>query len=427
MKRPLLVRALTIAAVAAALLVPIALIEGKISERRARADAVVAQFAAETFAQQVIAGPLLALTCEETYVEEREVKRAGKAETVSERKTMACPTVYFPPRTLNVGASMPVESRHRGIYPLRLYRAPVSLSGEFSWPAPPAPNGDNVRTWKKASVITWVSDPRGIKSANFAMNQDLGDYASRKKDDILAFDYRMEIAGTSGLFIAPVGDATVIRLSSTWPHPSFAGGWSPDERQVGADGFQAAWRTTHLATGGQPFWDKAAHDGSLRTMARAAGVTLFEPINVYSLSYRATEYGFLFILFTFGALALMEALTPVRLHPIQYGLVGSAIAVFFLLLIGLSEHIHFGIAYAAAASACVLLLAVYLRHPLGSLVRTAAFTLLFAALYGALYVLLKSEDHALLLGSLMVFTMLAGAMIATRKLDWSARYAPTGG
>jgi inner membrane protein len=427
MKKPLLVRALTIAGVAAGLLLPIALIEGKISERRSRAEAVVAQFAAETFAQQVIAGPLLALTCEETYVEEREVKRAGKAETVSERKTTACPTVFFPPRTFRATASMPVESRHRGIYPLRLYRAPVSLGGEFAWPAPPAPNGDNPRKWKKASMVTWVSDPRGIKSASFALNEDLGDYASRKTGDVIPFDYRMEIAGTSGLFIAPVGDASVIRLSSTWPHPSFAGGWSPDERQVSADGFQAAWRTTHLATGGQPSWNKAAHDGSLRTTALAAGVTLFEPVNVYSLSYRATEYGFLFILFTFGSLALMEALASVRLHPIQYALVGSAIAVFFLLLIGLSEHIHFGYAYSAAASACVLLLAVYLRHPLGSFGRTAAFTLLFAALYGALYVLLKSEDHALLLGSVMVFTMLAVAMIATRKLDWSARYAPTGG
>jgi len=130
---PLLIRTLTVGAVAAALLLPIALIEGKISERRARADGVVAQFAAETFAQQVVAGPLLALTCEETYVEEREVKRGGKAETISERKTTSCPTTYFPPRTLNVNASMPVEERHRGIYPLRLYRAPVSLTGDFAW------------------------------------------------------------------------------------------------------------------------------------------------------------------------------------------------------------------------------------------------------------------------------------------------------
>jgi inner membrane protein len=321
---------------------------------------------------------------------------------------------------------MPVEERHRGIYPLRLYRAPVSLTGEFAWPAPPPAHGDNPRTWKKASLVVSVSDPRGIKSASFAMNQDLGDYASRSKGDVFAFDYRMELAGTSGLFIAPVGDATSIRLTSTWPHPSFAGAWSPDERQVSANGFTATWRTTHLATGGQAFWDKAANDGRVRTPAVAAGVTLFEPINVYSLSYRATEYGFLFILFNFGALALAEALTTVRLHPIQYALVGSAIAVFFLLLIGLSEHIHFATAYAAAAAACVLLLGTYLRHPLGSLARTAAFTLVFAGLYGALYVLLKSEDHALLLGSLMVFAMLAAAMIATRKLDWGARYAPTG-
>jgi inner membrane protein len=36
-----------------------------------------------------------------------------------------------------------------------------------------------------------------------------------------------------------------------------------------------------------------------------------------------------------------------------------------------------------------------------------------------LFVLLKSEDHALLMGSLMVFAALAAVMLATRKLDWT--------
>jgi inner membrane protein len=438
MARPLLTRGLTIAGVTVALLVPISLIEGKINERSARADSVVRQFAAETTGAQVVAGPLFALTCEETYAEERQVMHGGRADTVTETKSRACPTGYFTPRTLKVAGSMPVENRHRGIYRVRLYQASLELAGEIAWPAPASPNGPRARTWKRAFLVMAVSDPRGIKAVesargttlgpsadesvdrNFAIREDLGDYDSRRAGSSVPFAYKLQLAGTSDLGIVPLGDATEIRISSSWPHPSFIGAWSPDERRIDGDGFEAIWRTTHLATGGQPYWEKNAREGKLLLPAAAAGVSLFEPLNVYSLSYRATEYAFLFILFTFAALALAETLTTVTLHPMQYALVGSAIAVFFLLLIAMSEHVPFSIAYAAAATACVTLLTVYLRHSLGSATRSLAFLALFAALYGSLFVLLMSEDHALLLGSVMVFTLLAAVMVATRKLDWSA-------
>lgn len=437
MKFPLLVRAATIAGVAIAVLFPVALIHGKISERRARAEAVVAQFAAETSGPQTVAGPLLALTCEETFDDEREIMRAGKAETITEKKTTACPTVYFPPRTLKVSAKMPVENRYRGIYQIRLYRASIDMEGEFEWPAPAAWNGANPRIWKNAYLVMAVSDARGIKTARsitaptptqgkdeavesrFAIREELGDYRSRKAGARLAFGYQMELMGTSSLFIAPVGDATEIRLASNWPHPSFGGAWTPDQRSITRDGFEAMWRTTHLATGGQSLWDKQAREGKLLA-AGAAGVALFDPVNIYALSYRATEYAFLFVLVTFAALALAEALAGLKLHAIQYALVGSALAVFFLLLIALSEHIAFSHAYAAAAAACVLLLTFYLRHPLGTWKRTAAFFVLFAGLYATLYLLLMTEDHALLMGSILVFGILAVVMIATRRLDWTS-------
>src|SRR5262245_10518536 len=131
MAKPLLTRGLTIAAVAIALLVPISLIEGKITERRNRAESVVSQYARETTGPQVVAGPLLAITCEETFVEERQVMHGGRADTVTETKVRACPTGYFTPRTLKVAGSMPVESRHRGIYRVRLYQASLELAGEI--------------------------------------------------------------------------------------------------------------------------------------------------------------------------------------------------------------------------------------------------------------------------------------------------------
>jgi inner membrane protein len=219
-----------------------------------------------------------------------------------------------------------------------------------------------------------------------------------------------------------VGDDTRIALTSDWPHPSFTGGWSPDERRISPQGFEATWRMTHHATGGQAAWQQEALAGHLFQSGRVAvaGVAFFDPVNVYALSYRATEYGFLFVLFTFGALALAEVLSGVRLHVMQYLLVGSGLAVFFLLLLALSEHVAFVYAYASAAAACVALLTLYLRHPLGTAKRAGAFSALFASMYAALYVLLRSEDHAMLMGSLLVFALLAVTMVATRRLDWSA-------
>ena len=444
MRFPLLLRGVLVAAVAVAILVPIKLIEGKVGERRARAEGVLQQFASETSGPQVIAGPFLAIACEETYSHEREIKRDGKEETIAEKKVRACPTTYVAPRTLKVTGTMPVEERHRGIYPIRLYRAKLAITGEVAWPDPPRTDGTTTRSYRHAQLVTLVSDPRGIRELRaspavvegragpvdprFAVRSDLGDYAPARAGEVVAFDISLELVGTSSIGMVPVGDATRIQLSSNWPHPSFGSAWSPDERRIGPDGFEASWRVSRHATGGQAAWEKEAREGRLANPGAAAGVALFDPVNVYALSYRATEYGFLFVLFTFAALALCEVIARVRVHPMQYLLVGSAIAVFFLLLMAGSEHVPFGAAYAASAVACVSLLTFYLRHPLGSARRAGAFLGLFSAMYGSLYVLLKSEDHAMLLGSLLVFALLAVAMVATRKVDWStvARTAKNG-
>jgi len=441
MKYPLLVRAAVITGVAILILFPVQLVNGKIAERQARAFEVERSFAAETSGPQTLVGPLLALTCEEAYTEERQIMRAGKAETVTDRRVRPCPTGYFAPRTLTVTGAIPVEQRHRGIYPIRLYRAALELAGEFGWPPPALPHGQNTRVWKDAYLVVATSDPRGIKSVSplrwgdgtlafasgksdvdphFGIQAALGAYSVTKAANALPFRFSMELIGTTSLNVAPVGDATQIRLTSNWPHPSFVGAWPPDDRRITPEGFEAAWRTTHYATGGQAMWQKQARDGTLFAAPKVSGVSLFDPVNVYGLAHRATEYGFLFVLFTFAGLALAEVMAGVRLHALQYGLIGSALAVFFLLLIALAEHTSFAQAYLVAAVACIGLLTLYLRHPLGTRPRTIAFLALFVALYGTLYVLLLSEDHALLMGALLVFGVLAMVMMLTRKLDWSA-------
>ena len=113
-------------------------------------------------------------------------------------------------------------------------------------------------------------------------------------------------------------------------------------------------------------------------------------------------------------------LKRLAVHPVQYGLVGLALALFYLLLLSLSEHLPFALAYGLSSGACVLLLAIYLSAVLHSALRGGLFGLALSLLYALLYGLLSAEDYALLMGSLLVFALLAGVMLLTRKLDWYA-------
>jgi inner membrane protein len=106
-------------------------------------------------------------------------------------------------------------------------------------------------------------------------------------------------------------------------------------------------------------------------------------------------------------------------HPIQYGLVGLSLAIFFLLLLSLSEHLGFTLAYSLSAAACVSLIAYYVAHAIGDRKLGALFGGAIASLYALLYAILSAEDYALLIGSLLVFGVLGVIMVLTRKVNWT--------
>jgi len=247
----------------------------------------------------------------------------------------------------------------------------------------------------------------------------------------------LELAGTKSIAWAPVGEQTRLTLSSDWAHPSFAGRFLPGEREVSARGFTAQWQVSALATTArQAIQSDAAlcdlregtSDGGLAAVSDEArrgcvetfGVGFIDPVNGYVLNDRALKYGLLFVVLTFVGVGLVELTRRLRVHPIQYLLVGFALTVFFLLLLSLSEHVRFAIAYLCASAACTGLLTFYgsfvLRGVRPGLVLGAAIGLL----YGALYALLQMEQAALVLGSVLLFAVLAAVMIATRRIDWYA-------
>lgn len=224
------------------------------------------------------------------------------------------------------------------------------------------------------------------------------------------FKFPLQLTGTTRLAIAPSGEANHISLKSAWPHPNFGGRFLPTSRNVSQQGFDAQWEISHLARNFEATQNPASGE--------VLSIDFVDPVNVYLQAERAVKYGVLFIVLTFAGFFLSEILRRAPIHPMQYLLVGLALAIFFLLLIALSEHLPFFVAYALSAAACIGLIAFYLAGALGGWRQGSAFGAGLTGLYGVLYSVLLSEDNSLLMGSLLLFVALGTTMLATRKLDW---------
>lgn len=216
---------------------------------------------------------------------------------------------------------------------------------------------------------------------------------------------------------APFGRQTRVDLRGDWPHPSFQGAWLPASREVHDGGFEARWQVPSLGRNFPQRWTGAGRFDQASRDARF-GVDWITPVDPYRMAERSSKYAILFLTLTFLSLWLFEVRVGLRVHPIQYLLVGAALCLFFLLELALAEHLGFGPAYVLAASLVVALLAAYAGAVLRSPGRGALLGGGVTVLYAYLYVLLSQEGYALLAGSLMLTAVLAVVMAVTRRIDW---------
>jgi inner membrane protein len=428
-QRSLLIKSCLVAAILVGLGVPLRLIDGLVAERAARQQAMARELADQSYAPQVLAGPILSIP----YREERD--GAAAVERVAR---------FFPTSNSTEG-NVTVETKTRGLFKARVFEWHGTLRGEFAFDGAPdvaRSRADSRLVWGKATLTLLIRDPRGltepltIEWAGRALPVARGSGLAHVESGVhatiadldpgkpqrIAYSIALGVHGTETLALVPLAGSDRLTLTADWPYPSFGGQFLPEPAalQRSAQGFDAKWSVTALASNAQQ-QTLAWIDGKSECRDGCADhleVRFIDPIDIYSLSDRAVKYGFLFVALTFGALALFETLKATPLHPVQYLLVGLALATFFLLLFALSEHIAFGASYALAALACVGLIGFYLRGALRGAYRGALFAALLAALYAALYGLLISEDNALLLGSLLVFGLIAAAMAFTRNVDW---------
>ncbi len=234
--------------------------------------------------------------------------------------------------------------------------------------------------------------------------------------EIFSFNTEISLNGSNGLSFIPVGKETLVNISSEWSNPSFEGAFLPESREVTNNGFEASWRVLELNRNYPQQW----HQQDVSIDDSAFGVRLLLPVENYQITERSMKYAMLFVGLTFMVFFFVEVLRNHKLHPIHYMLVGFGLVLFYLLLLSLSEHIGFGIAYAVASVAIISLITSYSQ----SIFKDKKLTMLMGGflivLYSLLYILLQMQDYALLLGSLVLFVVLALAMYLSRNVDWYA-------
>lgn len=432
-----LLRIVFIAVLAAALLIPVGMIDGVITERQNRREEAVREVTSIWGERQKLVGPLLVVPYLLKITEE---DKKGVKKTRTEVKHAS-----FLPESLSIEGQLRCETKYRGIYKVPVYTANLDISGTFARPDLSRLDIDGVTAlWDRAYLAFQVSDSRAI------MNQVSIDWNGKKTPFLpgageyggnvsaihapmkglltgerFEFSSHLSLNGSEELFFAPLGKETEVGIASNWPSPGFQGNWLPIERNITEKGFRANWSIPYLGRNYPQLWESGVDYGDA-VQRSLFGLKLIPTLDQYSMAKRSTKYGILFILLTFVTLWLFELVARVRIHPIQYLLVGAGLSLFFLLEISIAEHMGFAPAYLCATLLVTSLIYFYCRFVLGGLRRSTVLGAVVLSLYGYLYVLLMNQDYALLIGSLCLFLVLGAVMFITRKIDWYSMRKPAG-
>ena len=399
---------------------------------------------------QTFAGPMLVIPFQEDVTET--ITEAGREVTKSRTVWRE---LFVAPTTLTLDNSIDPQRRTRSIYEAVVYDARVKGHAEYALPADLPRYGVTVDrlVFDRAEIRFGLSDARGVAADNtvavdgrplalqpgngLSATNGSGFFAwfdgSPLRAGAITADFSFGFRGNANVTLAPRAGETIWKIRSSWPSPSFTGGFLPTERNVSDKGFTATYRISNLALGTSLVSTEQASDtnnqasgyGS-RGMVSPAGdfqarVDLVQPVDLYDQVSRAAKYGFLFIGFTFLALLMFDVIGGVRVSSVEYLLVGAALVLFFVLLLAFSEVIGFTPAYLVASAGIIGLITTYSAAVLRSWRRAGFIGGLLIALYAVLYVLLSLEAYSLLIGSLMLFVALAFVMYVTRRLDWSGR------
>lgn len=428
-KNSVVIRMITIGILILLLLIPVNMIRELIREREFRQADAIREVSSKWGEAQTLVGPVLTVpytNYTKVYGEDGQFKLVESREYA-----------HFLPDQLSINGAVFPEMRYRGIYEVIVYQSKLQINGTFSFPDFEEWNmdPDNI-IWNDAFVSLGLSDLRGIQEeVSFSWQQETYDFspgietnevisngissrvaiqADDSGEDDLAFSLDLNFNGSSSLNFVPLGKTTQVTLESEWTDPSFDGAFLPDSRKVNEAGFEATWDVLHL---NRPY-PQRFRGQTTGIYASAFGVSLIVPVDEYQKSMRSAKYAALFITLTFLIFFFVQILNKIRIHPIQYIMVGLALCVFYTLLIALSEHLPFNLSYLISSVAIIVMVTLYARVISKNNRTTQIIALILAILYLCIFSIIQMQDYALLMGSIGLFIVLAIVMYLSRKIDW---------
>ena len=430
---------ITILFITLTMTIPVSMVESTIHERTGLKHHAETSISARWGGEQHISAPVLVVPYREKIVENTVGNNGWHTrEPVPEKRIRYVDHVaYMLADKVHISSVMATETRYFGIYEMPVYTSRTRILGHYSKDdlnklEDKYPNIE----WTKARLVLPVEDVRGIREiseltiadkkldfipSTHGDSQLPGVEAAIELDNPgqnnLSFSLEINLSGSKQLNYLPLARTSLITLESDWSSPSFTGSYLPIERNIDASGFQAEWKILGLNRSfGQNWRDNNVDEKQIKTAA--FGISLYQPADLYQQNTRSVKYAVLFIALTFMAFFLFEIFYGLRLHPVQYFFTGGALSTFYLLLLALSEHINFSIAYLISSISITILMSGYSMAILKQRSRGLLVGIMTAIIYSFLFFLVQSEQNSLLFGSIGFFAALSLMMYLTRNIDW---------
>lgn len=408
--------------IALLLLIPIAFVSEIIRERESLKSQVKNDISEMWGGSQNMVTPILVIPYKETMVD------------TAKRSYVKSGTLFVSSKDLKIDNNVRAEKRQKGIFSSIVYTNQIRLQGEYSLGEIPK-DKNIVYEYNKAYVQLGLTDPSSIASQvdlkwndstavvnpgsrcvttierGFNSNVIITESIQTYKVFI-----KFELRGSNFLSYNLTSKNAEISMQSNWPSPEFLGKNLPKTREINKEGFKANWVTNEFNNNAQSYWT----DGSINLAFSEPiiNVGLIETADDYQKNTRSSKYALFIIALSFCTFFVFEFMHKRKIHPIQYLLVGLALAIFYLLLLSLSEQIGFNTSYLISAFAVIGIIITYARAIIPQLKSIAILSGVLIFLYSYIFILLQLEDYALLAGSIGLFIILSTIMLLSRKVNW---------
>ena len=435
------VKLIVVCALALFMSIPAFFVGALVDDRTERAGEVVGEISGHVGGRQTFLGPTLA------------VPYTVPAQSAEDRPKHGTYLVF--PAQASAVVKTTTEERRRSLFKVPVFQADLKFDATFDLAGVPAalPSGAEL-DWSRAEIVVGVSDARGAQAdatltadgktstlvpAAIAPDISMGGDQNQnlkltlfgsnvngiaKPDAKFNVTSALKFSGAQRIAVLAYGKTTHLSVQGDWPSPGFDGGFLPVNRTINNNGFVADWQVPFIARGVRA---EGQSDSMGGLDATALGVSFVEVADPYQSVNRSLKYALLFVGLIFLSYFVLEVSTSKRVHPAQYVLVGVAQIIFYLLLLSLPERIGFDWGFLAAGAATIALLSANAGWIFESRVQAWKAAGIFTVLYTLIYLLLRLEDNALLVGAIASFMAVAVAMYFTLRIDWYSSLPSAGG